>query len=844
MKTKFTTWWNTLKKHSSIDEAPEYHKRRVWPFVVVNVLCAVVVGASLFVLASLASQGFSPWNTNPEYGNAADRQLVGEAKKHVRYMLASQRQSEWKELPADAPVPLAFGSWSDMDRLRYMTLLQEKNTAEEKLTFAKTYVKERTHGDGNATLQGEGTGEAVPLLYKKADILDWAQKGLKTVNTSVRLRTGDHTDFVKESDARGQKLEEDGGEWHQSDIETVMEVKQPLGATSLEKAANGNLELYRSYMEQLQITFDSFSGMALPLENPSQQATNLQVTLSLFNGAKTFTNAKRVKDKTPVWSAPIVLKEKQCRVGEGLWKDKLSHARVPFLTMLEDQDLRWSNDVELTVRVDTTLQEEDALQIFTQTQPKVEKLWSTLLIAGGIALLLWLVTLGLSLARTTNADMPLVRKVEGFIPLELVLLAGGIFAVLVGSMCLETLKGAQHHAEQFLTNPWSDPLWLLLIPALAIVDITGWYLLSLLFRKARQGRFFRGSVLGGLLHFVRERYRDYRDGKDADHRFLLRLVVFYAIVGGLLFLVVLSHSSFLWMAFLLFVIGAPIMFALEQDRSDARILRTMQNIVQGDPHGKLEEEEFRGAHKVMAEQINHFDESLQNAVQKSLKNERMQTELITNVSHDLRTPLTSIINYVDLLRNPDITEKEQKEYLDVLAKKSARLKTLMNDLIDVSKATSGAMKLHMEAINYSEVIRQSLAEMETGWENNGLQPVVTLPEEELSVYADGQKLSRVLENLFSNAQKYGQSGTRVYIEAEKDGQEAVFTIKNTSRYPLNMTAEELLERFNRSDKSRTTEGSGLGLSIADQLTRRMGGRLRLTIDGDLFTAKVCFPLQH
>ena len=168
----------------------------------------------------------------------------------------------------------------------------------------------------------------------------------------------------------------------------------------------------------------------------------------------------------------------------------------------------------------------------------------------------------------------------------------------------------------------------------------------------------------------------------------------------------------------------------------------------------------------------------------------------------------------------------------------------MNDLIDVSKATSGAMKLHMEAINYSEVIRQSLAEMETGWENNGLQPVVTLPEEELSVYADGQKLSRVLENLFSNAQKYGQSGTRVYIEAEKDGQEAVFTIKNTSRYPLNMTAEELLERFNRSDKSRTTEGSGLGLSIADQLTRRMGGRLRLTIDGDLFTAKVCFPLQH
>ena len=267
----------------------------------------------------------------------------------------------------------------------------------------------------------------------------------------------------------------------------------------------------------------------------------------------------------------------------------------------------------------------------------------------------------------------------------------------------------------------------------------------------------------------------------------------------------------------------------------------MQRIADGDWHERLEEESFYGAHRRMASEINRFDQSLQHAVEKSLKNERMQTELITNVSHDLRTPLTSIINYVDLLRSPDATEEERAQYLEVLAKKAQRLKILMNDLIDVSKATSGAVQLNMEEIDYTEVVRQSLAEADSGWKKNALVPVVDLPEEPLYIEADGQKLSRVLENLFSNAQKYSQEGTRVYIQLQQQENQAVFTMKNTSRYELNIPAEELLERFNRSDKSRTTEGSGLGLSIAEQLAKRMGGSLTLDIDGDLFKASVAFP---
>ena len=394
-----------------------------------------------------------------------------------------------------------------------------------------------------------------------------------------------------------------------------------------------------------------------------------------------------------------------------------------------------------------------------------------------------------------------------------------------------------------LRDPLRNPFWIVLIPGLIVFDLVGWTLLSMLFRKARQGRFFRGSILGGVGRAFHRVYRSYQDGSAARHRILVKVLLFYLLLGLLLLLLAVFYSDFFWMLLLLTGFTLPIAFALQQDRNDARILQSMQHIADGDWHERLDEESFHGAHRAMANQINRFDQSLQNAVEKSLKNERMQTELITNVSHDLRTPLTSIINYVDLLRSPDATDDERAQYLDVLAKKAQRLKTLMNDLIDVSKATSGAVQLNMEIIDYAEVIRQSLAEADSGWKKNALTPVVDLPEDPLFIEADGHKLSRVLENLFSNAQKYSQDGTRVYIQLEEQDHHALFTIKNTSRYALNMSPEELLERFNRSDKSRTTEGSGLGLSIAEQLTKRMNGHLTLDIDGDLFKASVEFPLH-
>lgn len=232
---------------------------------------------------------------------------------------------------------------------------------------------------------------------------------------------------------------------------------------------------------------------------------------------------------------------------------------------------------------------------------------------------------------------------------------------------------------------------------------------------------------------------------------------------------------------------------------------------------------------------------IQKAVDEQTRAERMKTELITNVSHDIKTPLTSIVNYVDLLEKEDIQPEKAKEYVDVLNRQAARLKKLTEDLVEASKASSGSLPVHLAPTDVNVLLSQLAGDYLEKLEAAQLEPIFRPAPSQPVIQADGQLLSRVLGNLFSNICKYAMPGTRVYFESAADEKTVSITFKNISKYELNIPAEELMARFVRGDRSRHTEGSGLGLSIAQSLTELQGGTFRIEIDGDLFKAVVTFP---
>ncbi len=239
-----------------------------------------------------------------------------------------------------------------------------------------------------------------------------------------------------------------------------------------------------------------------------------------------------------------------------------------------------------------------------------------------------------------------------------------------------------------------------------------------------------------------------------------------------------------------------------------------------------------------AQKVMSLRDGLKNAVDEAVRQEQTKTELITNVSHDLKTPLTSIINYVELLKKCDINDEDAKEYLGVLGEKSDRLKKLIEDLVEASKASTGNIKVEAVEVSLNEMVSQLLGEHADGLEKRSLNVIAEIPEERLTVRADGKLLYRVMENLIVNVEKYSLYGTRVYVTVREENGYGTVTFKNISEQPLNISAEQLKERFVRGDESRSTEGNGLGLSIAQSLCEVQGGELEIIINGDLFTAKV------
>ena len=307
-----------------------------------------------------------------------------------------------------------------------------------------------------------------------------------------------------------------------------------------------------------------------------------------------------------------------------------------------------------------------------------------------------------------------------------------------------------------------------------------------------------------------------------------------ALTGGYYIVILIACDEHEWeLVMLLCALGflAVMYFALML----LRLRKGISAIAQGATEIGIDTQYMLPAFRESADELGSIRNGITLAVEERLKSERMKTELITNVSHDIKTPLTSLVSYVDLLQNESDPDK-QREYLAVLERQSQRLKKLTEDLVELSKSGSGAMACNPARRSVRELVQQALGEYEEKLALAGLECVLSLPEEELFCMADGALTWRVLDNLLGNACKYAQRGTRLYVSAAEDGGNVRFEVKNISREPLNIPAEELMERFKRADSARSTEGSGLGLNIADNLARLQGGELKIVVDGDLFKA--------
>lgn len=421
------------------------------------------------------------------------------------------------------------------------------------------------------------------------------------------------------------------------------------------------------------------------------------------------------------------------------------------------------------------------------------------------------------------------------IPLDLylvvaILLGAGLFALGID------LSGAS----------WWFMIVLIALLGAALVLLAVSVLMTLSTRF-KSGAFWKNTVIYFCLRLLLRMLKAIKAGVSycAKHLHLYwqaGLIFVGVSLAELFFLAAFSRSSVVVIWVIAKLIEAPLLVLIVI--SLQKLKAGGEALAEGNLNASVDVNHMYGVLKSHGENLNSIAQGIQKAVQQQLKSERFRTDLITNVSHDIKTPLTSIVNYVDLLKKEDVQPEKAKEYIAVLDRQSARLKKLTEDLVEASKASSGTLPVHLEAVDVNVLLSQVSGEYQSRFELCKLEPIVKLSSEDPQILADGKLLWRVFDNLLSNICKYAMPGTRVYFTSEVQDGRVSISFKNISNYPLDITADELLERFVRGDSSRSTEGSGLGLSIAQSLTGLQKGTFDLVVDGDLFKANLSFPLLN
>lgn len=390
---------------------------------------------------------------------------------------------------------------------------------------------------------------------------------------------------------------------------------------------------------------------------------------------------------------------------------------------------------------------------------------------------------------------------------------------------------------------WCWKLWLRVWHGLPGVLRWGWNLAARVFRACRKlilwtwnlMKQFFGAVWGFIARWAKAL------GRSLSRMYsMLPLIWQWLVAIPLLFFLLLINIGSASPAGILLRMGIVLLATVYLASAFGTLLAGARRMCDGDLETKVDDKMLVGCFREFAESLNGLSDAAVAAAREQSKSERMRSELITNVSHDIKTPLTSIINYVDLLQMPHTPEQE-KEYLAVLSRQSARMKKLIDDLMEMSKAASGSLNVDIIQLDAGETINQALGEFTDKLAAADLTPVFHQPEKPVLMMADGRLAWRAMSNLLSNAVKYALPGTRLYIDLNRSGQNVMISMKNISREQLNVSADELMERFVRGDLSRNTEGSGLGLNIAKNLMELQKGQLQLLVDGDLFKATLIFP---
>lgn len=367
-------------------------------------------------------------------------------------------------------------------------------------------------------------------------------------------------------------------------------------------------------------------------------------------------------------------------------------------------------------------------------------------------------------------------------------------------------------------------------------------------RRIRTKTFWKNSLTCRILSLIRLFFRKLKDFfalyfTNTALKITLTLGLAVFLFFQFIFSILAVNTPQVFLLLLFVMDAAALVWVLKKADGQDQITLGLKKITEGNLQYKIPVDHLKGNQKQTAEYINNIGNGLDAAVDKSLRDERLKTELITNVSHDIKTPLTSIINYISLLKQENFTDPKICGYLDILDEKAHRLKTLTEDVVEASKISTGNVSLNIQPLNFTELAQQVCGEFQEQFQRRQLTIVTLFSAKQPTILADGQKMWRVLSNLFTNIYKYAMEGTRVYISLENQGTKVVFTAKNISAQALNFSADQLTERFIRGDLSRSTEGSGLGLSIAKTLTELQKGSFRLYLDGDLFKVVITFPVE-
>lgn len=483
----------------------------------------------------------------------------------------------------------------------------------------------------------------------------------------------------------------------------------------------------------------------------------------------------------------------------------------------------------LVIGVDTSLPKKDSIEnaysIYKTYLPFVG-IGLFVMIVSFLCFLLTMIYITLATGRTDEDDKIRLYRID-YIPTELLFLAMIVFIVSLIAFCAK-LGGKDLGISSSL----------ILTGTLVFLSDSILLTLYLSFvRKIKADQFVKCSILSYVIRTLKQVIYE----QEIEKRGMIRILTCSVLELFFLGAVYIRHS--IWAVFgLLGVFLYTAVNIMQHAVYRKKILYGIQEIGRGKLDSKLDVKEFKGDYRDMAVEVNGIGEGLMNAVEENIKSERLKTELVTNVSHDIKTPLTSIINYISLIKMEGTWNQNVENYVDILEKKSERLKQLTEDLVEISKITSGNIMLDMQPINMVELIYQTGGEFNEIFEDVGLTVVTRLPKDPVMILADGSRLWRVVQNLYNNVAKYALKDTRVFVELKVESGIAEFSIKDVSAQGIHKSAQDLSERFVRGDESRGTEGNGLGLSIARNLTNLMGGTFEIELDGDLFTVSITFPM--